>query len=72
MCSVLFICNFKVLCNYIFLVSPGSVFVVVVCFVHIRAAGSNLRMVRLSLMSVVKLLIICVRSARQKFGPWYF
>ena len=39
---------------------------------HTRAAGSNLRMVRPSLMSVVKLLIISARSARQKFGPWYF
>ena len=38
-----------------------------------RAAGSNLRMVRPSLlMSVVKLLIIRAQSARQKFGPWYF
>ena len=39
---------------------------------RIRAAGSNLRMVRPSLSSVVKLLIICAQSARQKFGPYYF
>ena len=37
-----------------------------------RAAGSNLRMVRPSLMSVVKLSIICARSAPQNFGPSYF
>ena len=35
----------------------------------IRATRSNLRMVRPSLMSVVKLSIICARSMRHKFGP---
>ena len=44
----------------------------VACLSTDRAAGSNLRMVRPSLMSVVKLLVIRARSARQKFGPWYF
>ena len=38
----------------------------------IRAAGSNLRMFRPSLMSVVKLLINRAQSARQKIGPWFF
>ena len=33
-----------------------------------RAGGSNLWMVRPSLMSVVKLLIICMQSTWQKFG----
>ena len=37
-----------------------------------RAARSNLRMVRPSLMSVVKLPIICAQSALQNFGPSYF
>ena len=36
-----------------------------------RAAGSNLRMVRPSLMLVVKLLKFHAQSARQKFEPWY-
>ena len=37
-----------------------------------RAAGSNLQMVRPSLMSMVKLLIICAQSTRQNIGPSYF
>ena len=37
-----------------------------------RAAGSNLRMVRSSLMLVVKLSIIHTRIAPQNFGPSYF
>ena len=40
--------------------------------IYDRAAGSNLRMVRPSLMSVVKVLIIRARSARQKLGSYYF
>ena len=37
-----------------------------------RAAGSNLRMVRPSLMSMMKLVIIRAQSAWQNFGPSYF
>ena len=36
-----------------------------------RAVGSNLQMVRPSLILVVKVLIIRAQSARQNFGPSY-
>ena len=49
--------------------SSTSALLKTIVMMSYRAAGSNLRMVRPNLMSVVKLPIICGRSARRNFGP---